>query len=55
MEKSLAIDDANSEGAHFDSTERAVAGDGDHRRWVELHDILHPRLDVTDRIAVDEI
>ena len=39
---SLGVGDANSEGVHTDSSENAVAGINEHRRWVDLHDVLHP-------------
>ena len=55
MENALGIGDANSEGAHADTTKRAVAGDDNRRRWVELHGVLPPRLNVVDEVAVDEM
>ena len=55
MVKALGVGDANGDGAHADSLERAVAGDDDCRRWGELHDALYPRLNVSDKVAVDEM
>ena len=55
MEKAFGFGDANGEGACVDSAERAVADDDDRRRWVELHDVLHPLLDVTDEVAIDDM
>ena len=26
-----------------------------YRRWIEFHNILHPRLDVPDEVAVEEM
>ena len=38
----MGVGDANGEVAHTDSSERAVAGNDDRRRRIELHDVLHP-------------
>ena len=38
-----------------DSSKCAVAGNDDRRRWMELHDILHPRLDVADEVTINEM
>ena len=54
-EKALGVGYANGEGAHADVSERAVADNDDRRRWIELHDVLHSRLNVTDKVSVDEI
>ena len=51
----LGISGAGGEGAHPDSAENAVAGDNDRCRWVELHGVLHPQLDVINEGAVDEL
>ena len=55
VEKALGVGYANGEGAHADVSERAVAGNGDGLRWIELHDVLHSRLNVTDKVSVDEM
>ena len=55
MKEVLGLGDANGKGAHADSAEGTVARDNDCRRWVEFHDVLYPRLDVTDEVAVDEV
>ena len=56
VEEALGVGDTSGEGVHADSAERAVASDDDRRhRWVEFHDVRHPRLDVTDEVAVDEV
>ena len=47
--------DANGAGAHADPAERAVVSYNDRRRWVELHDVLHARHDVSDVVAVNEL
>ena len=49
------VGDANGKGAHADFSECAVAGNGDFRRWIESHDVLHPCLDVADEVAVEEM
>ena len=55
MDEALGVGDVDGEGTHADSTESDMTGNDDRRRWVELHDVLHPRLDVTDEMAVDEV
>ena len=55
VDKALGVGDANGGDAHADSAECAVAGDDDRRRRVELHDVLHPQLDVVDEVAVGEM
>ena len=55
MEKVLGVGDANGQGAHADSFERTVSGNDDRCRWVELHGVFHPQLDLVDEVAVDEM
>ena len=55
VEKALGDSDANGADAHADSAEHAVARDDDNRRWINLHDVLHSRLDISDEVAVDEV
>ena len=55
MEEVLGVGDADGEGAHADSAARAATDNDDRRRWVELHDVLHPRLAVADEVVVDEV
>ena len=55
VEKALGVGHANGEGDYTDSSERAVAGTDGRRKWIEPYDILHPRLDVADEVAVDEV
>ena len=55
MEEVLGVSYANVGSAHADSSECAVAIDDNHHRWVELHDVLHSRLDVDDEVTVDEM
>ena len=45
----MGVGDAN------DSVERGVIGNDDRRRWIELPDVLHSRLNVTDNVAVGEM
>ena len=55
FDEALDIGNADGEGAHFDSAEGVVASDDHRRRWVKFHDVLHPRLDIADEVAVDEV
>ena len=55
MGKAFGVGDENGGGAHTDSSECAVAGNGDRGRGVELHDALHLSLDLTDKFAVDQM
>ena len=37
VNKALGVGDANGDGVPAGSTEGAMAGDDDRRRWVDLH------------------
>ena len=54
MKEPLGVGDADDEVAHADSAEGVGDGDDGRYRWVELHDALHPGLDVADEVSVDE-
>ena len=55
VDKVLGAGDPDGQGAIADFAEGAVVDDDDRCRWLELHDILYPRLDVTDEVATDEV
>ena len=55
VRETLDVGDGDGEGAYADLAEGAVAGDDDRRLWAELHDVLHSRLDIADKLAVDKV
>ena len=55
MDKLLGVSDVDGVGVHADSTEEGMAGDDDRCQWIELHNVLHPRHDVADEVAVDKV
>ena len=54
MDEALDVGDVDGEGTHTDSAD-VVTGNDNRRRWIELHDVLDPRLDVADDMPVDEV
>ena len=55
VEIAKGIVDADGERAQVDFAEGSLADDDDRHRWVKLHDILYPRLNVADEVAVDGV
>ena len=55
VENALGVSDVNGEVNHADSAKSAVASDNDRHLYVELNDVLHPRVDVSDNVALDEV